>query len=277
MASAARPLGDRRTVAARKRRNAVPARSLRARPLAGGVAALPPGREDRRSAHPSHAAAVSRAAARPENLVPKFEAAVKSAFRLGDSVAADLLIIALIYFTDSLVVGARTSQATWQRGMPARRNGISSDARRHSLRVFQPADLSVRLAPLVLPALYLGSLLDAGREAEAQFAPDAPDRVGGLGFLVMSMQAFMVFAMAHGALLAGRLSTRVVITKAKLPDFKGEIVAVVLFVLCLTLAAVTASTRSLDRAKRGGIMEYGALAARYETSFTTSRPSRRGL
>jgi hypothetical protein len=35
--------------------------------------------------------------------VPKFEAAVASAFRLGDSIAADLLIIAIIYFFDTLV------------------------------------------------------------------------------------------------------------------------------------------------------------------------------
>ncbi|MFY9860953.1 MAG: hypothetical protein WBE15_03390, partial [Candidatus Cybelea sp.] len=97
--------------------------------------------------------------------------------------------------------------------------------------------------------------------------PTHPDRVGGLGFLVMSTQAFMLFAMAHGALLAGWLSTRVVITKAKLPDFKGEIVAVVFFVLCLTLLPLTAFTRSLNRSKRRGIMEYGALAARYANEF----------
>jgi hypothetical protein len=97
--------------------------------------------------------------------------------------------------------------------------------------------------------------------------PTHPDRVGGLGFLIMSTQAFLAFAMANGALLAGWLSARVVIAKANLPDFRGEIAAVVVFVLCVTVAPLGTFARSLTRAKRRGIMEYGALASRYVNEF----------
>lgn len=204
----------------------------------------------------------------PERLLPRFEAAVKSAFALGDSVVADLLILALIYFADSLVVWrthVASDVATWYAGSPAAGSHLTAAGICYayfSLPIFQ----------FVLLRWYFRLFIWARFLTQVSWlrlnlVPTHPDRVGGLGFLVMSTQAFLVFAMAHGALLAGWLSTRVVIAKAKLPDFKGEIVAVVLFVLCLTLLPLTAFTRSLNRAKRRGIMEYGALAARYANEF----------
>ncbi len=65
--------------------------------------------------------------------------------------------------------------------------------------------------------------------------------MGGLGFLSIGTQVFAVFSMAHGVLLAGWLSTRVIVAKASLLEFKGEIVAIVVFVLVLTLAPLTVS------------------------------------
>ena len=97
--------------------------------------------------------------------------------------------------------------------------------------------------------------------------PTHPDRMGGLGFLSIGTQVFALFAMAHGVLLAGWLSTRVVIGKASLVEFKGEIAAIVVLVLFLTLAPLTVFLRSLTRAKRRGVIEYGALAARYANEF----------
>ncbi|MGC1759983.1 MAG: hypothetical protein WA742_11555 [Candidatus Cybelea sp.] len=204
----------------------------------------------------------------PEKLVPRFEAAVASAFRLGDSVIADLLIIAIIYFVDTLV---------------ARRTSVSNDvATWYAASVAQGAHLtpagicyayfSLPIFQFVLLRWYFrlfiwGRLLGRVSRLNLNLVSTHPDRVGGLGFLTMGTQAFVVFAMAHGALLAGWLSTRVVIAKASLTEFKGEIVAIVVFVLCLTIAPLTVFARSLIRAKRRGIIEYGALAARYANEF----------
>ncbi len=204
----------------------------------------------------------------PETSIPTFETAVASAFRLGDSVVADLLIIAIIYFVDTMLVW-RThvahDVATWYASSAAQGSHLTTAGFCYayfSLPIFQFVLLRWYFR-LFVWARFLGQV----SRLNLNLVPTHPDRVGGLGFLIMGMQALVLFAMAQGALLAGWLSTRVVIAKTHLPEFYAEIVAVVAFVLCLTLAPLTAFARSLARAKRRGIIEYGALAARYANEF----------
>ncbi len=203
----------------------------------------------------------------PERSVPRFEAAVASAFSLGDSILADLAIICIIYVVDTLAVNSTyvATGATWYVASVAQGSHLTPAGICYayfSLPIFQ----------FVLLRWYFRLFIWARFLAKAShlhlnLVPTHPDRVGGLGFLIMGTQAFVAFAMAHGALLAGWLSTRVVVGKASLAEFKGEIAAVVVFVLCLTLAPLTVFARSLTRAKRRGIIEYGELAARYSNEF----------
>jgi hypothetical protein len=204
----------------------------------------------------------------PEALIPRFEAAVASAFRLGDSVAVDLLILAIIYLFDTLVA-RRTYVAndvsTWYAAAAAHGSHLNPAGICYayfSLPIFQ----FVLLRWYFRLFIWARFLTQVSR-LKLNLVPTHPDRVGGLGFLIMGTQVFALFAMAHGALLAGWLSTRVVIAKASLTEFKGEIVAIVAFVLFLTIAPLTAFARPLNRAKRRGVMEYGALAARYANEF----------
>jgi hypothetical protein len=201
----------------------------------------------------------------PEKAVPRFEAAVASTFRLGDSIIADLLVIAIIYVVDTLVARHTNDAATWYAASAAQGSHLTPAGICYayfSLPIFQ----------FVLLRWYFrlfiwGRFLGQVSRLKLNLVPTHPDRVGGLGFLTMSAQPFTLFAMAHGALLAGWLSTRVVVAKASLTEFKGEIVAIVLFVLCLTIAPLTVFARSLTRAKRRGIIEYGALASLYANEF----------
>jgi hypothetical protein len=204
----------------------------------------------------------------PETLVPKFEAAVASAFRLGDSFVADLVIIAIIYVVDTYVVRhtyTASGLATWYAG-PASAGSQLTPAgicyAYFSLPIFQFVLLRWYFR-LCIWARFLGQV----SRLKLNLVPTHPDRIGGLGFWSIGTQVFAVFAMAHGVLLAGWLSTRVLIAKTSLVEFKGEIVAVVVFVLVLTLAPLTAFVRSLTRAKRRGVIEYGALAAHYANQF----------
>jgi hypothetical protein len=204
----------------------------------------------------------------PEKSVPRFEAAVASMFRLGDSIVADLLIIAIIYSVDTLVAH-RTSVsnevATWYATSVAQGSHLTPAGICYayfSLPIFQFA-----LLRWYFRLFIWGRFLAQVSRLKLNLVPTHPDRVGGLGFLTICTPALTVFAMAHGALLAGWLSTRVVIAKASLTEFKGEVVAIVAFVLCLTVAPLTVFARSLTRAKRRGVIEYGALAARYANEF----------
>ncbi|MGA8099281.1 MAG: hypothetical protein WB810_11560 [Candidatus Cybelea sp.] len=204
----------------------------------------------------------------PENSIPRFEAAVASAFRLGDSIAVDLLIIAIIYLFDTLVARrtyVANDVATWYAAAAAQGSHLNPAGICYayfSLPIFQFVLLRWYFR-LFIWARFLGQVA----RLKLNLVPTHPDRVGGLGFLIMGTQVFALFAMAHGALLAGWLSTRVVIAKASLTGFKGEIVAIVAFVLFLTIAPLTAFARPLNRAKRRGVIEYGALAARYANEF----------
>jgi hypothetical protein len=97
--------------------------------------------------------------------------------------------------------------------------------------------------------------------------PTHPDRVGGLGFLANVSFAFLPLAVVHGALLAGMIADRIFYLHATLPDFKLEIVIVLLFLLCLVLGPLLVFAPQLAAAKRDGLREYGTLAERYVRTF----------
>jgi hypothetical protein len=100
--------------------------------------------------------------------------------------------------------------------------------------------------------------------------PTHPDRVGGLGFLANTAYAFAVLAVAHGAMLAGPVATRIFFVGAALTDFKVEfavVVLVVLVVLVAFLGPLLVFAPQLAQAKRAGLREYGTLAERYVREF----------
>ena len=93
------------------------------------------------------------------------------------------------------------------------------------------------------------------------------DRLGGLGFLSNTAYAFEVLLLAHGAMLAAQIANRIFFAAARLPDFKLEIVAVVVFLLCVVCGPLLVFAPQLARAKRAGLIEYGTLAERYVREF----------
>jgi AcrR family transcriptional regulator len=102
---------------------------------------------------------------------------------------------------------------------------------------------------------------------ELSLVPTHPDRVGGLGFLSNTAYAFAVLAVAHGTLLAGQLANRIFFLGAALTQFKAEIAALVVFLLCAFLGPLLVFSAQLAQAKRKGLREYGTLAERYVREF----------
>ncbi len=97
--------------------------------------------------------------------------------------------------------------------------------------------------------------------------PTHPDRVAGLGFLSSTVVAFAPLLAAHGTLLAGMIANRIFFQAATLPDFKLEIVGVVVFLLLLVLGPLLLFMPHLAEARRVGLREYGTLAQRYVREF----------
>jgi hypothetical protein len=205
----------------------------------------------------------------PEGAVPRFEAIVASAFRLRNSIVAEVLLVAVVYIVGVTFVWrhfiALSTTATWYAIPTAEGMKLTLTGRWYayvSLPIFQ--FLLVRwYYRIVIWARFLWQV----SRIDLSLIPTHPDRVGGMGFLANVSFAFTPLAVAHGAMLAGPLANRIFYVGAKLPDFKPEIAVVVLFVLCLVFGPFMVFARQLASTKRTGLREYGTLAERYVRDF----------
>ena len=204
----------------------------------------------------------------PENAIARFEAAVASAFRLRNSVLAEVVLIAIVYTVGILVVWRHYGvfdTATWYATPSAEGARFSFAGTWHryvSLPIFQ--FLLVRWYFRLF--IWMRFLWQVSR-IELHLVPTHPDRVGGLGFLANTVYAFAVLAVAHGTFLAGMLANRIFHLGAALPEFKVEVAVMVAYLLCLVVGPLLVFAPQLARAKRQGLRDYGALAERYVREF----------
>ncbi len=204
----------------------------------------------------------------PEAAIPRFKAVIASAFRLRNSVLAEILLIALVYGVGVLIVWRQywvLDAATWY-AAPAVEGATLSFAGVWygyvSLPIFQ-----FLLLRWYFRLLIWARLLWQVSRIELSLIPTHPDRVGGLGFLSNTVYAFVPLAVAHGALVAGMLANRIMWLGATLPEFKVEIAVMVVFVMCLVVVPLLVFAPQLAAAKRTGLREYGTLAERYVREF----------
>jgi hypothetical protein len=203
-----------------------------------------------------------------ESALPQFEAAVDSAYRLRNSVLAELLLIAFVYGFGILVVWrqfAALPVATWY-ATP------SSDGSILSLAGMWYGFVSLPLFQFLLCRWYFRLLIWARflwqvSRIDLSLVPTHPDRVGGLGFMANTAYAFALFAVAHGTMLAGLIANRIFFLGASLTQFIIEIAVVVAYVLVLLLGPLLVFSFQLAQAKRAGLREYGTLAERYVREF----------
>ena len=197
---------------------------------------------------------------------PRFRAAVDSAFRLRNSVAAEVLLIVLIYaagipMREYLAVDA----STWAAGDGSRVVNLSMAGWWHAL-VSVPVFQFLLLRWYDRVFIWARFLVQVSR-IELKLVPTHPDRVGGLGFLTNVVYAFTPVLLAHGVLLAGLLADRIFFDGAKLTQFYVEIVGAVAILVFLVLFPLMAFVGQLARVKRIGLGEYGGFAQRYTREF----------
>jgi len=204
----------------------------------------------------------------PESAIARFDAAIASASRLRDSVLAEVLIIAFVCVVGILIVWRQHTAldtATWYAAPAAEGLRLSLAGRWYgcvSLPIFQ-----FLLCRWYFRVFIWARFLWQVSRIELSVVPTHPDRVGGLGFLSITVAAFVPLAVAHGALLAGQIADRILFLQAALPQFKVEIAVVVVFMLCLVPGPLLMFAPQLAQAKRTGLREYGTLAQRYVREF----------
>ena len=204
----------------------------------------------------------------PESAMARFDAAIASAFRLRNSVLAEVLLIAFVYVVGVLVIWRHytaLATATWyavptEEGLKLSFSGVWYGY--VSLPIFQ--FLLMRWYFRIF--IWMRFLWQVSR-IDLSLVPTHPDRVGGLGFLSNTVYAFVPLAVAHGGLVAGNIANRIFYLGATLLQFKAEIAVLVLFVLCMVLGPLLLFAPQLAEAKRKGNREYGTLAERYVREF----------
>jgi hypothetical protein len=205
-----------------------------------------------------------------ENDLPRFNASIASAFRLRNSILAEVLLIALVYGVGVLIVWrqfAVLSANTWYAV-------ASVEGSKLSLSGMWYGYVSVPILQFMMMRWYFRIFIWARflwqvSRLGLSLVPTHPDRVGGLGFLSNTVYAFTPLAAAHGGLLAGVIANRIFYLGASLPQFKIEIAVLAVFLLCMVLGPFLVFTLQLTRAKRTGNREYGTLAERYVREFDT--------
>jgi len=204
----------------------------------------------------------------PESEKPRFEAAIASAFRLRNSVLAEVLLIVFVYGVGVFVVwrfNAVLDRTSWYTVSAVPGTSLSLAGMWYeyvSMPIFQ--FLLVRWYYRIF--IWARFLWQVSR-IDLSLVPIHPDRVGGLGFLASTSYAFVPLAAAHGAVLSGMIANRILHVQATLPAFKVEIFVVVVFVELLVFAPLFVFMAQLTQAKWRGLGEYGALAERYVREF----------
>lgn len=198
----------------------------------------------------------------------RFQAAVEGAFRLRNSVAAEVLLIAIVYGVFVLVLWRKylaLATTTWY-AVP------SESGSRLSLAGIWYGYVSLPIFQFLLLRWYFRLLIWARflwqvARIDLSLIPTHPDRVGGLGFLSSAVHAFVPLAVAHGAFVSGWIANRIFYLGAALPQFKAQIAVMVILVECVVLAPLFFFAGQLAQAKRKGLREYGNLAERYVREF----------
>jgi hypothetical protein len=200
----------------------------------------------------------------------RFERAIGAAFRLRNSLAAELTLVAVVYIVGIQIVWRHfiaLNVATWY-ATP------SPDGTRLSIAGIWYGYVSLPIFQFLLCRWYFRIFIWARflfqvSRIELSLVPTHPDRLGGLGFLSGMVYAFTPLAAAHGAVLAGTFANRIFYTGASFRDFRVEVVTMVLFVMLLVFGPLVAFAPRLSAARRRGVVEYGTLAERYVREFDT--------
>lgn len=204
----------------------------------------------------------------PSGELEKFKAAISSAFRLRNSVLAEVLLVAIVYGVGVLFIWrsyAALDVANW--------SGTTVTGQMHpTLAGWWYGLLSLPLIQFLLLRWYYrlfiwSRFLFQVSRLKLELVPTHPDGAGGLGFLGGVGQTFALLMIAQGALLAGVLANRIFIHGARLTDFKLEIIGWVALILCFVLGPLCLLLPTLADCKRVGLREYGALAQRYVREF----------
>ena len=209
---------------------------------------------------------VERRLVQDEDL-PAYNAAVKSALRIRNSVSVEVVLVALVYTVGLWIWWSQIAlgTATWYAAPNATHLHLT-------LAGYWYVFVSIPLFQFILLRWYLRlvlwfRLLWQISRINLNLSAAHPDKCGGIGFLGHSSYAFAPILFAQGSLMAGLIANRVLYEGRSLLSFKMEAAGFVGFFVLFILGPLLMFTPLLEHAQRKGSSEYGLLASRYVFGF----------
>jgi hypothetical protein len=98
---------------------------------------------------------------------------------------------------------------------------------------------------------------------DLQLVPSHPDRVGGLGFVQLQPAAFSLVVFTLSAVVCAAAGQQMVERQLKLSQFQSPLIALVVILVLLFLAPLSAFGSALRRTRLRGRFQYGTLAGRH--------------
>jgi hypothetical protein len=204
----------------------------------------------------------------PETARKKFDAAIASAMQLRNSILAEVILIALVYIVDALVIWRGhmvLDVGTWS-------GSFVNGEPRPTLAGWWYRFVSLPVLQFLLLRWYYRIFIWARflwqvSRLDLKLVATHPDHSAGLGFLAQMTYAFGPLLVAQGALVAGMIADRIFFAGARLPQFRVELVALGVVAVFLVVGPVLVFAPQLARLKRTALREYGAFAQRYVSEF----------
>jgi hypothetical protein len=197
----------------------------------------------------------------------RFENAILRATALTNSMIAELVILALVYFYTSL--GLHRDVST---GISSWHHSVNGALLSETLADwwFLWVSMPLLLFAWFLWALRLGVwayLLFRISRLELRLVATHPDRVGGLNFINVGMRRFSVLVFAISSILCASIGEEILCNGASLGSYELELALFFLICLAVILGPLMVFTPMLIRSKLKYWASYGPLASSYVQGF----------
>ena len=204
----------------------------------------------------------------PYAIRPGFNAALENALRLRNSIAAESLLVALVYIIGIFVLWRYymvLDVPTWYATPVGGRNELR-------LAGWWYLFISLPIFQFILVRWYFRLFIWARflwqvSRLPLTYSPLHPDGMGGISFLSGITRAFAPVLFAQGALLTGTLANTILFEGAVLTSFYVEVVTFTAAVVLVVVGPLLVFMVPLAAAKRIGLRRYRELSRRYVDEF----------
>jgi hypothetical protein len=202
-----------------------------------------------------------------EEDLPKFYAAVRTAARIHNSVAADIALVLFVYAVGTSI---------WRHLIPldvASWYASSQNGQMHLTPAgYWLAFVSVPIFQFILLRWYMQILVWCWlilriSRLKFHFVALHPDRAGGIAFVAGSSMALAPLLFAHSALISGLIASHILYNGESPLSFEIAILSYVFLAVGATLAPLCLFTFKLVRAKRSALARYGNFASELVSDF----------